>query len=166
MTTLDLSSSERLLLEEAAKHSNDARSLRRAQALIWLADGESVKEVADRLRVTPRTIYHWVERFDARQGRTFCQRLADAPREGRPANAGGIIDDLIDEIIEADPRLWGYNSTFWTAELLRRYLRQCYEIEVSLRSVSYAIDRLDLRWKRPRHDLARAPRTWRQAKGG
>ncbi len=163
---INLDSSERLLLENAAQHSNDPRSLRRAQALIWLADGASVEEVADRLRVTPRTIYHWVTRFCSRSAQDLCRRLADAPRQGRPASADGIIDDLIDEAIETDPRLLGYNSTFWTAELLRHYLRQGYGIEVSLRSVSYAIERLHLRWKRPRHDLARTPRTWRQAKGG
>ncbi len=39
-------------------------------------------------------------------------------------------------------------------------------VEVSLRSVGYALEREHLRWKRPRHRLALRPETWRQAKGG
>src|SRR5215470_10499853 len=77
-----------------------------------------------------------------------------------------FIDDLIDEVIESDPRQFGYRSTVWTAPLLRQYLAECYEIRVSLRRVSYALARLDLAWKRPRHDLIRCPSSWRQAKGG
>jgi len=39
-------------------------------------------------------------------------------------------------------------------------------LPVSRQSVSRAIARLHLRWKRPRHRLGRRPATWRQAKGG
>ena len=39
-------------------------------------------------------------------------------------------------------------------------------IEVSRKSVGLAIARLRIRWKRPRHQLALRPETWRQSKGG
>jgi transposase len=45
-------------------------------------------------------------------------------------------------------------------------LRDHHAIEVSDRTVSRAIDRLGIRWKRPRHELALRPETWRQSKGG
>ena len=77
-----------------------------------------------------------------------------------------MIDPLIDDVIERDPREFGYRSTAWTAPLLVEYLRSTYEIEVSCDSVRLAIRRLDIRWKRPRHTLALRPATWRQAKGG
>ena len=60
----------------------------------------------------------------------------------------------------------GYRSTVWTAALLRQYLRDVPRIEVSQRSVSRALERLGIVWKRPRDDLARRSSTWRQAKGG
>jgi hypothetical protein len=78
----------------------------------------------------------------------------------------GVIDPLIIEVIERDPRELGYRSTVWTAPLLRQYLQEIHHLDVSRPSVSLAIDRLGLRWKRPRHGLARRPATWRQAKGG
>jgi hypothetical protein len=49
MTILELSSRERTSLEILAVQTNSAKELRRAQALIWLVDGESVEEVAERL---------------------------------------------------------------------------------------------------------------------
>jgi transposase len=47
-----------------------------------------------------------------------------------------------------------------------RYLQDHHEVEVSCKTVSRAIARLEIRWKRPRHQLARRPDTWRQSKGG
>lgn len=104
MTILELSSRERTSLEILAVQTNSAKELRRAQALIWLNDGESIEEVAERLCVSRRTIYYWVEWFESSVGLDLASRLADAPRSGRPATAQGIIDPLIDEVIETDPR--------------------------------------------------------------
>ena len=166
MTTIEWSDQDRVSLELIAAQTKSSRQLRRAQALIWLDEGDSVDEVATRLGVARRTIYYWLERFTATAQREWSQRLADAPRSGRSVTADGIIDELIDEIIETDPRLFGYRSTIWTAPLLRQYLADSYQIAVSQRSVSYALARLALVWKRPRYDLVRCSPTWRQAKGG
>jgi transposase len=78
----------------------------------------------------------------------------------------GIIDPLIAEVIDQDPRTLGYHSTVWTAPLLREYLEQVHGIAVSQKSVSLAIERWRMRWKRPRHQLALRPEHWRQSKGG
>jgi transposase len=94
------------------------------------------------------------------------RRLADAPRPGRPRTGGDGIDAWIAEVIDTDPRALGYHQTVWTAPLLVRYLHDHYQVEVSRKTVSRAIARLDIRWKRPRHQLALRPDTWRQSKGG
>ena len=91
-------------------------------------DGESIEEVAERLCVSRRTIYYWVEWFESSVGLDLASRLADAPRSGRPATAQGIIDPLIDEVIETDPRDLGYRSTVWTAALLRHYLAEYHQL--------------------------------------
>jgi transposase len=75
----------------------------------------------------------------------------------------GIIEPLILEVIDHDPRELGDRSTVWTTPLLAYYLEQQHHIKVSRKGVSLAIGRLELRWKRPRHDLARRPTTWSQA---
>ena len=87
-------------------------------------------------------------------------------RQGRPPSALGIIDPLIADVIDTDPRKLGYHATVWTAPLLREYLDQVHGIAVSRKSVTFAIARLRMRWKRPRHQLALRPEHWRQSKGG
>ncbi len=78
----------------------------------------------------------------------------------------GVIDPLLAEVIDTDPRDLGYRYTGWTNALLRDYLAEVHGLEASRKSVSLALERLGIRWKRPRHQLALRPDTWRQAKGG
>lgn len=166
MTTLKLSSQERKRLQALAARTADAGVLRRAQALLWLASGHGLEDVTQRLCVCRRAVYYWVEQYAARGADDLPGRLSASPRSGRPRTAKGVIDPLIDSVIDSDPRELGYRSTVWTAGLLRRHLAASHHLAVSQRSVSYALSRLSLRWKRPRHQLALRARYWRQAKGG
>jgi transposase len=166
MAPLILSPRQRSELECLATHNPVAMERCRAQALLWIDEGETAEQVAESFRVSRRTVYYWLERFHDRNGPDLRQRLADAPRVGRPRAGGGDIDSRIAEVIDTDPRKLGYHQTVWTAPLLVRYLRDRHAVEVSRKTVSRAIARLDIRWKRPRHQLARRPDTWRQSKGG
>lgn len=166
MTSFKLSSQERRQLNALAVHTTDAEVLRRVQSLLWLADGHNTNDIAQRLCVCGRTIYYWAEQYVARAAYDIIGRLSVLPRSGRPRTAHGIIDPLIDKIIDTDPRELDYRSTVWTAHLLGRYLAESHQLSVSQRSVSYALERLSIRWKRPRHQLALRHRFWRQAKGG
>ena len=166
MSAFQLRSRDRRQLRNLLDHPRDAKQLRRAQALLWLHEGQPVLRVAELLRVEPRTVYNWAYAFRERTDLDPPARLLDAPRSGRPPTALGIIDPLIDAVIEDDPRTYGYRSTVWTAPLLQRYLEEIHQIETSRKSVSRAIARLGIRWKRPRHRLGLRPETWRQAKGG
>lgn len=166
MTDFSLNRRERRFLEEFVTCPCGSRELRRAQALLWLGQGESAEAVAERLRVSRQTVYNWRARYSTRHELEPAARLADGERQGRPRTAHGVIEPLIAEVIEEDPRESGYRSTVWTAPLLVSYLSSEHGVEVSLRSVGYALEREQLRWKRPRHRLALRPETWRQAKGG
>lgn len=166
MNDFRLHPTQRLALEQVIAHSPDVRLVVRAYALLWLDDELPIPEIAQNLMVSRQSIYNWALRFEARQGLTPEQRLADAARTGRPATAKGIIDPLIEAVIDLDPRQFGYHATVWTAELLRFHLLKAHGLRVSADSVSLALARLRIRWKRPRHKLALRPKTWCQAKGG
>lgn len=166
MTNVSLGPHEREQLKAIARQARDGQLSRRAYALLWLAAGQSVTAVAAELDLSRQTIYDWVERYQARSGQGLAARLADAPRSGRPCTVAGVIDPLIDAVIETDPRELGYRSTVWTAPLLVTYLAEEHDVSVSCQSVRLAIRRLRIRWKRPRHQLALRPDTWQQATGG
>ena len=166
MAPVVLSNRQWTELQNFMLHAPSAKELCRAQAVLWLAEGETVEQVAELLHVSRQTVYNWVDRFEQRQGLDLHSRFADGPRKGRPPSALGIIDPLIAEVIDTDPRKLGYHSTVWTAPLLREYLEQVHGVAVSRKSVSLAIARLRVRWKRPRYQLSRRPEHWRQSKGG
>ena len=166
MALLALSDRQRGELEEILSHTPSAKERCRAQALLGIADGADVAEVAELLQVSRQTVSNWLSRFQERAELDLRARLRDAPRLGRPRTASGTIDELVAAVIDGDPREFGYHATVWTAPLLSRYLRDHHAIEVSDRTVSRAIDRLGIRWKRPRHELDLRPETWRQSKGG
>jgi transposase len=166
MAQIQLTEDEMLIAKDLIAHTTQAQQLRRAQAIFWLSQGDSIKLVADRLCVSRATIYNWVERFSRRDELDFADRLLDAARSGRPRTARGIIDPLIAAVIDTDPRDLGFRQTVWTADLLVLHLKRRHRIEVSIPSVRLALDRLGIEWKRPRHDLGRKAKRWRQAKGG
>jgi transposase len=157
---------ERRRLARLIGSAPTAKELTRAQALLWLDDGETVEEVAQHLFVRRQTVYNWSLRFRQRSDQNLRVRLPDAPRGGRPPTALGIIDPLLEEVIDTDPRQQGHRYTAWTAALLQHYLREVHGLVVCRRSIGLAIVRLGIRWKRPRHVLGQRPDTWRQAKGG
>jgi transposase len=162
MAVITLSPHERLALQDAIKRARDGQVLRRAQALIWLDDGESVATVAHRLRVSRQTIYTWVRHFQQRQASTLTERLQDAPRSGRPASKRAAVQALVrgtpapDDNPDALP--------FCSPEMRRRLGQQ--GVPVSTRTIRRTLRALGYRYKRPRYVLARRSRTWRQAKGG
>ena len=166
MSTFQLNPHDRRELQNLLTLGPLAKEHCRIQALLWLAAGEPPSRLADLLGVSRRTIYYWAERFQERQGLDLLDRLADGPRCGRPPTVCGIIDPWIAAVIDQGPREFGYRYTGWTNALLRDYLEQVHHTTVSRKSVSLALSRLGIQWKRPRHELALRSATWRQSKGG
>lgn len=166
MVQLFISDDDLTAIRDLVQYADDAQVLRRAQALFWLCSGDSVSDVARRLCVSRATIYNWISRFEQRAELELTDRLADAERGGRPAIIAGIIDPIIEQLVDTDPREFGYRQTIWTADLLVLHLGKAHRLNASLPSVKRAIARLGVIWKRPRHQLGLRPQTWRQSKGG
>jgi transposase len=65
MTLLTLNPQEWEALEHLAAHTIEAQTRRRAQALLWLDEAETVQEVAERLRVIRQVVYKWSPSYRA-----------------------------------------------------------------------------------------------------
>jgi transposase len=165
MGVLELSPVTREQLEKVVIRPESTRQLKRAQALLWVDEGEPISWVADRLRVTRQSIYNWIDTLYQRKG-SVAERLEDAPRSGRPRTKSDRADQVVPQLLETDPREHGYRATGWTNRLLRDSLHRQYDVKVSRYTIQQAVKRAGYRWKRPRYVLSRRPKTWRQAKGG
>ena len=79
---LVLAAIERKKIEAAIRPARaEQRVVRRAQAVLMMADAVPAGDIARLLGVHPRTVEEWRRRFDCP---TPSERLADAPRSGRP----------------------------------------------------------------------------------
>jgi transposase len=163
MASLALHGRERACLTNIIKHTAGARERARAQAVLWVAQGQPIVEVAELLQVSRQTVHNWIERFQERDGEmAACFR--DASRSGRPAAAKGQLPLLLARVFDQTPRDFGYHATGWTAPLLVAYLEDYHGLPVSTNTVHRVIAELGLRWKRPRHQWADRLATWRQSK--
>jgi transposase len=166
MTLVTLSPKEWEALATLAASTTDAQLLRRAPALLWLDEGETVPEIAARLRVSRQAGSKGVVSCRTCRTAAMTARLAPGTRRGRPRTGPGVSAPLILAVSDRDPRALGSRSTVWTAPRLGPALQEGPHLTASRPSVGLAIARLGWRWKRPRHALARRPAPWRQAKGG
>lgn len=79
---LTLSAEQRAEMEAALRPDKaEQRIARRAQAVLLMADGVPVPDIAMVLGVHPRTVQKWRQRF---AGPDPVAKLANAPRSGRP----------------------------------------------------------------------------------
>jgi len=151
MSVVMLSPQERAALEHVASSAVFVRGARRAQALLWLADGKSIPGVAKALSVSRQTIYNWIAGFRQRRHDTdIVMLLTDKPRSGRPSFRPRVtmllpqmIDSLITSAIGRAPRECGYYALLWTAKLLRQYLQDVHHVTVTVASVRSALARLE-----------------------
>jgi transposase len=143
MALLTLNSQERGILEGLLTPLALTNKVRRAQALLWLDEGESAEAVAARLGVSRQTVYNWATRFKERRAQgDIATRLADDQRSGRRKTTALVIDPLIKTVLTRDPHEFGYCAPKWTPTLLERYLRHVFNITVCRRSVSLALKRV------------------------
>jgi hypothetical protein len=78
-----LASEQRAQVEAAIRPAKtEARVLKRAEALLLLAEGVGSGDIAMLLGVHVRTVFRWKGRFASTD--TPAAKLADAPRSGRP----------------------------------------------------------------------------------
>lgn len=166
MTMSKLSAKDRRALDQLLASSADGKLLRRAIAVKHWDEGSDVTRIAALVQVSRPSVYNWLARVARDQHLPLEERLATGKRSGRPSRLKGVIDPLIDCVIDASPMTYSYQATAWTAALLRTYLAEQHEIQASLQSVRLAIRRVRVKWKRPRYTLSLRPKTWRQAKGG
>src|SRR4051812_35560424 len=120
MTLLKLGARQRSDLESLITPPPLPQERCRPKVLPRLDEGEPIESIAESSRVSRQTIYNWARRFQERSGLDLRERLADAPRPGRPRTDNGGADPFIAPDIEAEPRELGYNFTLLAGPLLKQ----------------------------------------------
>ncbi len=160
---LGLDHHDRRRLEQALERASEVRTFRRIQAVLLVALGWAMAEVARITGARPWAVYAWVRRYLRDH---HVASLEDAPRSGRPHTAARITDARIVRAFRRDPLRLGYNTTGWTVPLLATHLSQKYGCSITPATLRRRMRRLGLRWKRPRYVYADKDPHRAQKKGG
>lgn len=144
---MDLAPHHRTLLH-LTRTDPDPRVRHRADALLLVADGQSLVAAARTMHTSPGRLRAWRTRFVA-EGR---EGLADRPRRGRPPKLDQAARDLLTEVVSRSPMDEGYPVAIWTIADLTDLLRR-RGWAVSAATVFRTLQALGYRYRRPRHDL-------------
>jgi transposase len=137
-----------LRLNKALKRAADKRTFQRVQALLLVARGRSVSEVAEISGVHVQTVYNWIHLYlETQQPGT----LADTPRSGRPPAAKPVTAARIERELRRNPLRLSYQTTVWTVPLLAEHLSHLYRCEMSPHTLRRRMRAMGLRCKRPRY---------------
>jgi transposase len=135
-------------LTKALKRATDARLFQRVQAVLWVAQGDTISEVAELTGVSGQTVYNWLQRSLA------CHQVAaltDAPRSGRPVTAPQLTATPILQHLHCHPLQLGYRTTVWSVKLLAAHLSRQYDWPITPHTLRRRMKAMGLRCKRPRY---------------
>jgi transposase len=145
---------QRRRLERQLHATCDARVYRRTLAVLEVAGGEPAADVARRLRVTPRVVYHWVRAYA--RGRDP-ELLRDRDRAGRPRRMTARGRVVLADLLGRSPQALGYRAAAWTVPLLREHLARRLRRRPAATTIRRELRRLGYTWKRSRYVLAPDP---------
>jgi transposase len=135
-------------LKKALKSACDKRTFQRVQAVLLIAQGRAINEVAEIAGVSLQTVYNWLSLYLDRHQVTA---LEEAPRSGRPLTARPITPARILRELRRNPLRLGYRTTVWMVELLADRLSQLYQCTISPDTLRRRMKQIGLRCKRPRY---------------
>ena len=139
---------DRPRLKKALRGATEARDFRRLQAVLLIAQGRPIAEVAQITCVSSRSVYGWLWRYLESHR---VEDLTERPRSGRPAAAEAITDECIRGELAKDPMALGYSTTTWTVKTLANHLSSTYDCPITERTLRRRMADMGLCWKRPRY---------------
>jgi transposase len=153
---MKVSDEERTELEWVARHGEPAYVRPKALALLSMADGGSVREVAHTFRRSRQALYNWRRRFseDGVAG------LWVRPGRGRKPTAD--LDEL-EHYVRQSPRQFGLARTRWTLATLAQVVPSVRGF--SPYGVQKALARAGIRYKRGQPSLHSPDPDYQQKKG-
>ncbi len=122
------------------------RVSQRAQMVLLSARRQSVPDIARIFEVRRATVRFWLRRFE----QYSCAGLYDEARSGRPAKMTRQAQENLIELLQDDPQHSDYLATFWTVAMLTLALLQRLGLHIGESSVRQTMQRLGLRFRRPR----------------
>jgi transposase len=140
------------------------RISQRAQMILLSAQRRTVPDIATIFSISRATVRFWIRQFEA----AGPAGLYDDPRSGRPRKVTSAVEATLLHLLARDPMQVdrSYLATFWTTAMLVLVLATQLHLHVCRNTLRNGLQRLRLRWRRPRlamprkTDPAKARKQW------
>ena len=140
----ELSAAEQVEIEHMARSRTvAARLVERARIIRWAGQGQPVKAIAQRLKVSEMTVGRWLKRFNA----AGLAGLADEARSGRPPTyTPEQVADVIATALTA-PQALNQPFASWTLDRLEQYLNEVRGLAIKRSRIDEILLAEGLRWR-------------------
>jgi transposase len=128
----------------AHSRTAQARAVERARVVAAALDGETVEDIAVRLRVSRTTVYLWLHRFEERG----VSGLEDHGRSGRPRTYPGEQVGQIVATALTKPKTLGLPFASWTLDRLVVYLAEHQGITMKRSRLDEVLLSEGVRWRK------------------
>jgi transposase len=153
---------DRRRLRKALGDTRDASTYQRLQAVLLVALGYAIDEIAQIVHCSRRSIYFWLQRY---LGAHRIEDLQHQPGAGRPSVAADLTKVRLLRELRRNPLRLGYPTTVWTVALLARQVSQRYHCSITPRTLRRRMRQWGLVWKRARPVFANREPHLAQKKG-
>lgn len=150
MRTLVLTAAQRDQLERQLRETAQAGVFRRTLAVLEVANGRGIAELARLLRASRPSVYQWLEAYRATRDP---DSLTDHRGGNRPTLWTEALRALLAASLTGSPDHWGYPAVEWTIPLLQEHLAREGGVRPSADALRQELHRQEYAWKRPRRVL-------------
>lgn len=142
------------------------RLIKRIQAVVDIASGRSVDDVAERLGLSESCIYGYVTAFLLKGFDSLAYRRPP----GRPAKLTKTQKKELGDLIDAGPEAAGYDVGCWTTVLIQDWIKRKFKVEYSVQYLAELLKHMNYSWQKARfvsdhlEDVSQEQRDWMQMK--
>lgn len=135
---------------QQAYAAHATRLVRRIHALLWLAEGTAVAEIAEILAIGEQTVRDWLHAFVLRGAASLAYRSPP----GRPPKLTKSQRQDLRQLLLAGPEDGGYPTACWTAVLIANLIQERFRVSYHPRYVPHLLDRLGLSYQKAKFSAA------------
>lgn len=154
MRALTVTDSEEmiLVLQDEIRRSDQSRYDHRLHGVLLVAQGMSANQAAGYLGDSPRSVQYWVKRLNE-EG---LSGLTESPGRGRPGRLSENQLRELGSVLRESPRSAGIAVNLWDGKTLRHWLKEHWQVQLSVRQCQRIFRQLGFRQGKPRPVLAHA----------
>ena len=132
-----LSSSEKKNLQEALKIEENYKIRERIWMFLLLDDGKTYKEIAELIGCSQRRVAYWCVHGDPAN----LESLEDGRKKGNYKKATDKYIEILLEIVDKEPKEFGYEFGRWTGKRLSEHLEKETGIKLSKSQIGRILSR-------------------------